>query len=434
MNNIYPNFGNLTLCEQMKIKVFGQPIWKYGFWDLMFRVLSNEGYQFMKDSGGYDANVANANAVTQLPATEYSDNTKFLTLRDGYDQLPITLAKQFDEDFAGGVPKGKRVHMNHRLAEIEIGSGEYPYTLIFEPTTTKECKTDVKLNASSIKVRAKKIILAMPRRSLELVKSAFFDDPWLKVNIGSVLIQSAFKLFLAYEQPWWRALGLVAGRSVTDLPVRQVYYFGTEGEQKDGYPFMNSLLMASYNDISTVPFWKGLEYGDPFKGYHPSCLEPGVKDVVPKMEFPATDQMVQVANRQVASVHALPEIPVPYSAVYHTWNEDPYGGGWHEWKANYRLDEIMCRMRKPVRDQDIYIVGEAYSYGQGWVEGALDTAESALEDFFGLERPAWLKKSYALLPNPCPGCGDLEGCVECEDCAKTLKAITPSCLKAVEEG
>jgi hypothetical protein len=152
------------------------------------------------------------------------------------------------------------------------------------------------------------------------------------------------------------------------------------------------------------------------------------------MEFPATDQMVQVANRQVASVHALPEIPMPYSAVYHSWNEDPYGGGWHEWKANYRLDEIMCRMRKPVRDQDIYIVGEAYSYGQGWVEGALDTAESALEDFFGLERPTWLKKSYALLPNPCPGCGDLEGCVECEDCAKTLKAITPSCLKAVEEG
>jgi len=434
MNNIYPNFGNLSLCDQMKIKVFGQPIWKYGFWDLMFRVLSNEGYQFMKDSGGYDANVANANAVTQLPATEYSDNTKFLTLRDGYDQLPITLAKQFDQEFAGGVPKGRRVHMNQRLAEIEIGAGEYPYTLIFEPTATKECKTEVRPNATATKVRAKKVILAMPRRSLELIKSTFFDDPWLKVNLSSVLIQSAFKLFLAYEQPWWRSLGLVAGRSVTDLPVRQVYYFGTEGEQKDGHPYMNSLLMASYNDISTVPFWKGLEYGEPFKGYRPSCLEPGVKDVVPKMEFPATEQMVQVANRQVAAVHALPEVPMPYSAVYHTWNEDPYGGGWHEWKANYRLDEIMCRMRKPVRDQDIYIVGEAYSYGQGWVEGALDTAESALEDFFGLERPAWLKKSYALLPNPCPGCGDLEGCVECEDCAATLASITPSCLKAVEEG
>ena len=153
------------------------------------------------------------------------------------------------------------------------------------------------------------------------------------------------------------------------------------------------------------------------------------------MEFPATEQMVQIANRQVAEVHALPEIPLPYSAVYHTWNEDPYGGGWHEWKANYRLDEIMCRMRKPVPEHDIHIVGEAYSYGQGWVEGALDTAESTLQDFFGLKRPAWLKKGYALLPNPCPGCGSLDGCIECKgaDCAKALKAATPSCLGKVDE-
>ncbi|MGH9662984.1 MAG: flavin monoamine oxidase family protein, partial [Bryobacteraceae bacterium] len=433
MNNIYPGLANLSLCDQMRVKVFGKPLWQYGFWDLMYRVLSNEGYQFMKDAGGYDANVANANAVTQLPATEYSDSTKFLTLRDGYDQLPITLAREFNDHFAGRVPKGQRVHMNHRLAEITVGSGDYPYTLIFQPTVTKECKTQAKAGAA-IKVRAKKIVLAMPRRSLELIRSGFFDDPWLKANIPSVLIQSAFKLFLAYERPWWRALGLIAGRSVTDLPVRQIYYFGTEGEQEGGLPYLNSLLMASYNDISTVPFWKGLESGDPFKGYRPSCLESGGKDFIPKTEFRATEEMVQIANRQVASVHALPEVPRPYSAVYHTWNEDPYGGGWHEWKANYRLDQVMCRMRKPVHDQDIHIVGEAYSYGQGWVEGALDTAESTLQEFFGLKRPLWLPKSYALLPNPCPGCGDLDGCVECKNCEKSLDAVTPNCLHAVEEG
>ena len=433
MNNIYPSLGKLSLCDQMKIKAFGKPLWKYGFWDLMYRVLSNEGYQFMKDAGGYEANVANANAVTQLPATEYSDNTKFLTLRDGYDQLPLTLVREF-ERMAGGIPQDQRVQMNHRLTEIVIGPGEYPYTLLFEPTATKDGKT-VSTPGNTVEVHAKKLILAMPRRSLELIKSRFFEDPWLKENIPSVLIQSAFKLFLAYERPWWRALGLVAGRSVTDLPVRQIYYFGTEGEQEGGLPFMNSLLMASYNDISTVPFWKGLENGEPFLGYRPSCLEPGVGDIVPKTEFPATAEMVDVANRQVAQVHALPEIPVPYSAVYHSWNEDPYGGGWHEWKANYRLDEIMCRMRKPVENEDIHIVGEAYSYGQGWVEGALDTAESTLHEFFGLKRPTWLKKDYPLMPNPCPGCGDLEGCVEFKDPGrKILSAITPSCLKPVEEG
>jgi monoamine oxidase len=432
MNSIYPGMANLSLCELMKIKAFGKPLWKFGFWDLMYRVLSNEGYQFMKDAGGYDANVANANAVTQLPATEYSDETKFLTLRDGYDQLPITLARQFQHEMPGSVPADERVRMNHRLDEILIGSGEYRYTLIFKPTVTSGGKT-VAQDGPAIQVRAKKVILGMPRRSLELIKSTFFEDPWLKANIPSVLIQSAFKLLLAYERPWWRSLGLVSGRSVTDLPVRQIFYFGTEAEQEDGLPFMNSLLMASYNDIGTVPFWKGLELGKPFQGYRPACLGPEGNQIVPTPEFSATQEMVDVANRQVAEVHALPEIDAPYAAVYHTWNEDPYGGGWHEWKAHYRLDQIMCRMRKPVADEDIHIVGEAYSYGQGWVEGALDTAESTLQDFFGLESPSWLSKDYSLMPNPCPGCGDLEGCVTCQDCAKVLASVTPNCLKCVQE-
>jgi hypothetical protein len=69
------------------------------------------------------------------------------------------------------------------------------------------------------------------------------------------------------------------------------------------------------------------------------------------------------------------------------------------------------------------------------VEGALDTAESALEDHFGVGKPTWLSDpNYALMPNPCPGCGDLEGCVEFTNATNTLNAITPNCLKAVQEG
>jgi hypothetical protein len=140
---------------------------------------------------------------------------------------------------------------------------------------------------------------------------------------------------------------------------------------------------------------------------------------------------VRIANRQVMEVHDQRELPDPYSAVYHDWSEDPYGGGWHEWKANYRIDDVMCRMRHPVDSEDIYIVGSAYSYGQGWAEGALDTAESTLEDFFGLPRPTWLKDpSYQLMPIPCPGgCGDIEDqCIETEDCRKALDSMTPNCL------
>jgi lysine 2-monooxygenase len=226
MNNLYPNFANLSLCEQMRIKVFRRPMYKFGFWNLLYRVLSNEGYQFMKDAGGYEANVANSCAVTQLPATEYGDETTFLTLRDGFQQLPLTLATRFQEA-PGILPSTDRLQMNWRLARIKLGQGKYPYTLYFEPTKTKKYMTrvkDIKDDTSKLLVvHAKKVILAMPRRSLESIKSDFFDDPWLKKHLRSVLVQSAFKLFLAYERPWWRALGLVAGRSVTDLPVRQIY-------------------------------------------------------------------------------------------------------------------------------------------------------------------------------------------------------------------
>lgn len=435
MNYIFPNMQNLSLCELMKVQVYGKPLWRYGFWDLMYRCLSNEGYQFMKDAGGYDANVANANAVTQLPATEYGDDTEFLTLKDGYDQLPITLAKQFNDLFPGQMANGSRVFMNHCLTEIAEGDKDYRYKLLFQPTTTSSCgKTKIDHAATPLVVYAKRVILGMPRRSLELIKGAFFADAWLQENLKSVLIQPAFKLFFAYERPWWRSQGLVAGRSVTDLPVRQVFYFGTESEQENGKPWLNSLLMASYNDISTVPFWKGLESGPAFNGYRPACIEAEVKNVMLNMECTVTEEMVNVANKQLGEVHAQPEIPKPYSAVYHDWSGDPYGGGWHEWKANYRLDQIMWKMLKPVDGQDIYIVGEAYSIGQGWVEGALTTAETMLEKYYALARPDWLDPSYTLMPCPDGGCNLDCSCVTAKAMGDaTLADITPNCLQCIEE-
>ncbi len=38
----------------------------------------------------------------------------------------------------------------------------------------------------------------------------------------------------------------------------------------------------------------------------------------------------------------------------------------------------------------LLICGEAYSNQQGWVEGALETAEIMLQDYFSLDKPDWL--------------------------------------------
>jgi monoamine oxidase len=63
-----------------------------------------------------------------------------------------------------------------------------------------------------------------------------------------------------------------------------------------------------------------------------------------------------------------------------------------------RFDEVMKRMRRPVQDEAIHICGEAYSNYQGWVEGALQTAELMLEEHFHLPRPDWIPADYDLGP------------------------------------
>ena len=58
-------------------------------------------------------------------------------------------------------------------------------------------------------------------------------------------------------------------------------------------------------------------------------------------------------------------------------------GGWHSWKAGYKYNQIMPRMRQPIPDERVYICGSAYSNDQGWVEGALETAELMLTENLG---------------------------------------------------
>ena len=106
--------------------------------------------------------------------------------------------------------------------------------------------------------------------------------------------------------------------------------------------------------------------------------------------------MVEAAVKQLGELHGIPNVPAPYTALYHDWSDDPYGGGWHEWKAGYRFIDVIPKMLKPILDERIYICGEAYSTDQGWVEGSLATAETMLQKHLKLERPDWIDNKWAL--------------------------------------
>jgi hypothetical protein len=408
MNSLLPFNSQLSAEDWWTVPVLnGTPLYQIGFWNLLYKVLSSEAYQYMYDASGYYTNVANSSAPLSLPITEYDPNNKYWTLDEGYEQLPHVVAQKF-------VDAGGEIHMNHRLDSFGRRAHDGQYALCFAKTVTDakgkttdldtreifaddpdaETRHDAALHQAHID--ADRVVLALPRRSIELIRwNRMERDTSLRKDVESVISQAAFKMFLGYPYPWWRSLGVDAGRTITDMPIRQTYYFQTESEMPEGDPSNhNSLLMVSYNDLGSVPFWKALEAGEPFEGTPDSPANEFVKGAaVRPHRFQISRDMVEAAQEQVREVHGLKFVPEPYTAVYHDWSEDPYGAGWHAWKAGEKFWEVMPRMRG-IDGENVHVCGEAYSIGQGWVEGALQTAELMLKEHFGLKRPSFIPKDY----------------------------------------
>jgi monoamine oxidase len=202
-------------------------------------------------------------------------------------------------------------------------------------------------------------------------------------------------VFTTYTNPWWLAAGYTdangeyqavqAGRSVTDLPVRQTYYWPKE----DGSPATEgpSMLMASYDDGTNIGFWDGLrprrrqawESGQTVAiPAHPFVGTDGDQPASGWRRYPAPAEMVAEVARQLAVMHGLAYTPEVCNAAFRDWGDDPFGGGWNSWNIGVKSWEVKQEIIQPSAKHPLYICGEAYSDGQGWVEGALQTADMML--------------------------------------------------------
>ncbi len=387
-----------------------------GFWNLIKDRVSQEGYQFLSDAGGYYSNTINWNAAEAFPymVGDFSDTTvTYKTIEGGYDRIARALAKAYADQ------PGSTIWVKNALVSFDrVTLEDYRYGLtMYNIESAKEWK-----------VFANKIVLAIPRRSLELLNQYnFFFDPEknqnIKTNIQSVFLEPSYKLLLGFEDPWWQKdFCIKSGHSITDLPMRQCYYFGVNPENE------HSLLLASYNDMETVPFWNILEkeklqfdqlnslllkQGKPLifrllkqdeivkkhpeikiemnKKFKPREIKSVLQQELNKFEdVQASQVMVDEVMNQIKELHCRDDISDPYISYYKDWSEDPFGGGYHAWQAKIDVQGVMEYMRQPMKQEDIHICSEAYSDQQGWVEGALCVAEKMLQDHFSMKCPEWL--------------------------------------------
>ena len=166
-------------------------------------------------------------------------------------------------------------------------------------------------------------------------------------------------------------------------------YFGDNALNKSGEKVYG--MLASYDDEYFTTFWRELE-----EGVKEDWTIPMSDDIQPLIgPRKASSVMVKMLRKQLAEMHFGPGsdlalVPEPLEARYMDWSLPPFNAGYHAWAAHYDICDVMQKIRKPSQlikgaDANIFIVGEAYSNDQAWVEGAYCTSESVLNEFFDIE-------------------------------------------------
>ncbi len=381
IEQIVPGITNPDLTEDQRRRMArdaefaGKKLYQQGFWNVLARVLSGEGYRFGEDVGGYNSTLSNWNAADAIPwyLSDFGITPEYKGFSKGFQGVPLTLASFFTD-------LGGTICLNTKLEGFSRVEDQF------------------ELITAGFTLRASQLILAMPRRSLDLLAptSPPLQAPAVQQLIGSVTPRPLFKLFTTYSNPWWRAAGYTdpagqsfvvqSGRTVTDLPVRQTYYW----PNSDGSPATSgrAMLLASYDDGTNIGFWDGLRYkrsggsaGKARIGQDDFVGEARCDPNLPWCQYRAPQAMVLEVARQLQRIHGLSYTPWVLNAAYHDWGQDPFGGGWNSWNIGVKSWEVIEKIVQPEPGVPLFICGEAYSDSQGWVEGALQTADLVLARF-----------------------------------------------------
>jgi len=353
----------------------GKPLYAQGFWNILARTMSSEAFSYAQEAGGYDCTQLNWNAAeTVVLNADFSPTAQFSRVAEGYEDVPRQLADRF-------LDQGGELHLGTQVRSIDavkLADGSKGVALELENVHTGRRKT----------VRARVAILAMPRRSLELLDESgpVLGNPGFRSLLQTVTPIPLFKAFVAYHEPWWESIGISAGRSTTDLPLRQVYYWSSTPKQ-------SSALMATYDDTLNVGFWQGLAGDERQYGLELDHLPKRARDRIRAtkvddrwMAHRAPKALAEEVHRQLVEMHGVHNAPRPYAAVYHDWIGDPFGGGVNFWNIGVRSWRVIPKMAHPVPAFPVHVCGEAYSDSQGWVEGALRSAEIVLTKHLGLKK------------------------------------------------
>ncbi|SUX54155.1 flavin monoamine oxidase family protein [Chromobacterium vaccinii] len=186
IEQIVPGITNSNLNEEQRREMAqsaefgGVPLYKQGFWNVLLRVITGEAYHYAEDVGGYDSTLCNWNAADAIPwyLSDFGVSPEYMGFSNGFQQVPLSLAQLFEKS-------GGDLRLASHISHITLQGDGFAF----------------QVNGSA--ATAKKLILAMPRRSLELLTatSPALQDAKTQALISTVTPRPLFKLFTTYDSP-----------------------------------------------------------------------------------------------------------------------------------------------------------------------------------------------------------------------------------------
>jgi len=407
--------GCFTGAEWKLIKRYGRidghALYELSFWDLIRKFLTREGYNLAQDGKGGCQHLNAADAIVWF----LSDFTgrPYRTVAGGMGRLVDKLREEItrrSSSFSAPTARLDVVNLGWELRETHhqaMGDSKY-IELTF--STGGFVRTTAGVSLESIS--AATVVLALPQPALKLIKFCDFQIArgdsseqtarCLNSMMDTVTANPLFKAFLVYEKPWWRAEETPSCfRVITDLPVRQVYHFGSERQRQLSTigNRRSACMLLLFVDAQYADYWKRLNeisvadercYSSEFEKsidkqsrgeFHRILNSYGTGDaVVARIQ----DQLAQVAGKAA---------PAPIAVMLKHWSDRPCYYGWHAWSVGARSWEIRDKLVRPFLHANLFTCGEAFSSEQGWIEGALKSAERVLESMGLPSPPLWVHKA-----------------------------------------
>jgi len=151
-----------------------------------------------------------------------------------------------------------------------------------------------------------------------------------------------FKCFLEYERKWWSRHGFTGGKTTTETPCRQIHYY-------------DDCDLLIYNSGDFAVYW-----------YEQFMIN----QIMPLRKM---HDEVKLIHKDFVDG----EIPDP---LWEQCTHKFWPSGSHKWKKGYN-SRVCINMIADGSEDGIYITGDAFSSDQGWVEGAINMSDKALEYF-----------------------------------------------------